>query len=82
MRLIVETFRTEQRKEGTPYRFIRRTTQMIDGPPFEGTGRPVKPVGLIASSFRPSDDSTLFPFLVPSNLFADPVAPAARDDLP
>jgi meiotically up-regulated gene 157 (Mug157) protein len=27
-------------------------------------------VGLIASGFRPSDDACIFPFLVPSNLFA------------
>jgi len=70
MRLVVDTFKTEQRKNGTPYRFWRKTTAMIDAPPFDGTGRPVKPVGLIASAFRPSDDSTLFPFLVSSNLFA------------
>lgn len=71
MQTVVRTFRDEQRKDGsTPYRFIRRTTAMIDAPPFDGTGRPIKPVGLIASAFRPSDDSTLFPFLVPSNLFA------------
>lgn len=43
---------------------------MLDAPPFDGVGRPVRPVGLIASAFRPSDDSTLFPFLIPSNLFA------------
>ncbi|MCO6043963.1 glycoside hydrolase family 125 protein [Aeoliella sp. ICT_H6.2] len=67
---IVETFRTEQRKNGTPFRFIRKTDRMLDAPPFDGTGRPVEPVGLIASAFRPSDDSTLFPFLIPSNLFA------------
>jgi len=30
----------------------------------------VNPVGLIASCFRPSDDACIFPFLVPSNLFA------------
>jgi hypothetical protein len=30
----------------------------------------VNPVGLIASSFRPSDDATQFEFLVPSNFFA------------
>ncbi len=28
------------------------------------------PVGLICSAFRPSDDATTFPFLVPSNFFA------------
>jgi hypothetical protein len=43
---------------------------MLDAPPFFGTGHPIKPVGLIASMFRPSDDSTLFPFLIPSNIFA------------
>jgi meiotically up-regulated gene 157 (Mug157) protein len=71
MRLIVATFRTEQLKHGTsPYRFIRKTTVMIDAPPFEGQGHPVRPCGLIHSAFRPSDDSTIFPFLVPSNAFA------------
>ncbi len=42
---------------------------MIDAPVF-GNGRPVKPIGLISSMFRPSDDATLFPFLIPSNIFA------------
>lgn len=71
MRLIVKTFKVEQYKDGTsPYKFIRRTTVMIDAPPFEGTGNPVKPAGLIRSAFRPSDDSTWFPFLIPSNAFA------------
>lgn len=71
MRLIVETFRTEQRKNGeSPYYFTRMTTWMIDAPPFSGKGHLIKPVGLIASMFRPSDDSTVLPFLIPSNLFA------------
>ena len=71
MRLIVKTFRTEQRKDGTsPYFFIRRTTAMIDAPVFSGTGRPVKPTGMICSMFRPSDDATMYPYLVPSNIFA------------
>jgi meiotically up-regulated gene 157 (Mug157) protein len=43
---------------------------MIDAPPFDGEGNPVKAVGLIRSAFRPSDDSTIFPFLIPSNAFA------------
>ena len=35
-----------------------------------GWGAPVKPVGLIASAFRPSDDATTFLFLIPSNFMA------------
>jgi meiotically up-regulated gene 157 (Mug157) protein len=70
MRLIVKTLRNEQRKEGvSPYYFIRQTTQMIDAPLF-GSGRPINPVGLIASMFRPSDDATMYPYLIPSNIFA------------
>lgn len=71
MRLIVKTFKTEQLKDdSSQYYFIRKTTNMIDAPPFRGTGNPVKPNGLIRSAFRPSDDSTVFPFLIPSNAFA------------
>ncbi len=71
MKLIVDTFKTEQRKDlTTPYRFIRKANKAIDISPFEGTGRPINPTGMICSIFRPSDDATLYPFLVPSNIFA------------
>ena len=35
-----------------------------------GYGYPTKKVGLIHSMFRPSDDATIYPFLIPSNLLA------------
>ena len=71
MRLIVATFRVQQRKHGLgPYSFLRESTVSTEMLPNGGYGNPVKPVGLIASGFRPSDDACIFPFLVPSNLFA------------
>lgn len=68
---IIRTFREQQRKENLgPYRFQRRTDRQLDTKCCEGWGNPVNPVGLIVSSFRPSDDATTFDFLVPSNFFA------------
>jgi uncharacterized protein len=69
--LIVGTFREQQRRQGRgPYSFQRNTTNPTDSLPNGGFGNPVRPCGLIASGFRPSDDACVFPFLVPSNLFA------------
>jgi hypothetical protein len=71
MKLVVKTFKEQQRKNGEgPYRFMRETTWATDTLPLGGYGNPINPVGLIVSSFRPSDDSTIFSFLVPSNHFA------------
>ena len=68
---IVKTFREQQRKENLgPYRFFRMTDRTYDTVGWNGYGAPVKPVGLIASVFRPSDDRTSLPFLVPSNFMA------------
>lgn len=67
----LQTFKEQQRKTGDgPYSFQRKTSWATDGVPMNGYGYPVKPVGLIASSFRPSDDATVFSFLIPSNFFA------------
>lgn len=69
--LILKTFREQQRKNGRgPYQFRRRTEWQTDTLPGRGYGNPAKPDGLIFSMFRPSDDATVFPFLVPSNFFA------------
>ena len=71
MKLIVKTFREQQRFHGKgPYTFQRNTSWATDGVPLSGYGYPVKPNGLICSMFRPSDDATVFPYLIPSNLFA------------
>ena len=71
MRIVVDTFRVQQRKHGDgPYRFQRESNVSTETLPAAGIGNPVRPVGLIASGFRPSDDACIFPFLVPSNLFA------------
>jgi hypothetical protein len=69
--LTLKTFKEQQRKNGDgPYTFQRSTSWATDGVPLAGYGYPVKPVGLICSIFRPSDDATIYPFLVPSNFFA------------
>ena len=68
---ILKTFREQQRKENKgPYRFMRKTERQYDTVCNDGYGNPVKPVGLIASVFRPSDDATVFLYLIPSNFFA------------
>ena len=71
LRTILKTFRDQQRKGSDgPYHFERNTAHATDTLSMAGFGNPVNPVGLICSAFRPSDDATVFPFLVPSNFFA------------
>ena len=71
VKIIVKTFKAQQRKHGNgPYSFQRTTAFATDTVALGGFGYPVNPVGLICSMFRPSDDATIFPFLVPSNFFA------------
>lgn len=68
---ILITFRDQQRKDGRgTYRFQRKTERALDTMTNNGLGNPVNSIGLIASSFRPSDDATTFQFLIPSNFFA------------
>ncbi len=70
MRAVVVTMRVQQRKDGEgPYRFQREAANPTDSL-VNGIGYPAKPVGLIASCFRPSDDACVLPFFVPANLFA------------
>ena len=56
--------------ETDPIHLCDEPKKPTDSLPGNGYGNPINPVGLIVSSFRPSDDATIFPFLVPSNYFA------------
>lgn len=71
IQLVLQTFTEQQKKNGIgPYSFLRVTDRALDTLTNAGLGNPVKPVGLIASAFRPSDDATTYQFLIPSNFFA------------
>jgi meiotically up-regulated gene 157 (Mug157) protein len=70
MQTVVKTMRVEQRKDSEgPYRFQRAALNPTDSL-VNAIGNPLRPIGLIASAFRPSDDACILPFLVPANLFA------------
>jgi len=69
--LILDTLRVQQRAHGHgPYFFDRVTSNPIDTLSNQGHGPSYKPTGMVASSFRASDDSCTYPFNVPENLFA------------
>ena len=71
MKRVLQTFKDQQRKDNQgPYTFQRKSQFATDSIPMHGYGYPTKKVGLIHSMFRPSDDATIYPFLIPSNLFA------------
>jgi uncharacterized protein len=71
MRLVVKTFKEQQRLENSgSYKFERTTSWAIDSVPLGGYGYPTKKIGLIHAMFRPSDDATVFPFNIPGNIFA------------
>ena len=68
---ILDTFTTQQRKTSRgPYSFQREATSPYDTLSEGGYGNPARPVGLIYSGFRPSDDACIYPLNIPGNFFA------------
>lgn len=55
---------------GPPFKFTRPTRTQTETTSLYGLGNPVKRCGLIRSFFRPSDDSTILQYLIPSNAMA------------
>lgn len=72
---ILALMREQQRANGpkTSYKFQRTTHFLHDTSSNYGYGHPAKHCGMVASAFRPSDDSQIFPYLIPSNFFAESV---------
>lgn len=70
---IVSLWKTEQNHaEKSPYTFVRQgcPPEDKDTLPNKGYGNPVAYTGMTWSGFRPSDDSCIYGYLVPSNMFA------------
>ncbi len=70
MHTILETFTAQQRKTSRgPYSFQRQAFTPYDTLSEDGYGNPARPIGLIHSGFRPSDDSCIYPLNIPGNFF-------------
>ena len=70
MELILDTWKTEQNHDNSPYRFTRHNCPYSDTIHNDGKGNPVAYTGMTWSGFRPSDDACTYGYLVPANMFA------------
>ncbi len=70
VRKILDVFETEQNHADSHYRFFRPNNDPRDSVPNGGAGGPFAVTGMTWSGFRPSDDACVYPYLVPSNMFA------------
>lgn len=67
---IIELWTVEQNHEKSSYYFSRPFKRRSDTLSRKGRGAPVKYTGMTWSGFRPSDDSCIYGYLVPANMFA------------
>ena len=70
MELILDTWKTEQNHDNSPYRFTRHNCPYSDTIHNDGKGNPVAYTGMTWSGFRPSDDACTYGYLVSANMFA------------
>lgn len=68
---IIDLWKEEQRhSDNSTYYFKRENCPDTDTLSHDGKGAPVNYTGMTWSGFRPSDDSCVYGYLIPSNMFA------------
>ncbi len=67
---IIELWTLEQNHEKSEYYFYRPFRRKSDTLSHKGRGEPVGYTGMTWSGFRPSDDSCVYGYLIPANMFA------------
>ena len=67
--MMTPTYAANGSVNNSPYTFERQTNRASETLENSGLGNPIQAgTGLIRSSFRPSDDATIYQFLIPSNM--------------
>lgn len=67
--MMTSTYAANGSVNTSPYSFTRMTDRASETLENDGIGNPVQSgTGLVRSAFRPSDDATIFQFLIPANM--------------
>lgn len=69
----------EQDHSRSPYRFERPLAPGSDTLAHRGFGPPAAPTGMVWSGFRPSDDATRYPYLIPAEMHVAVAADIVRE---